>query len=66
LHVTESDYARCLAAHRESELVRVNGRLFKDGRFWTINEPERLEVLDADQVADEEEAGDLFRLSEGD
>lgn len=65
LHVAEPDYARCLAAHRESAIVRVDGRLFKDGRFWTINEPDRLEVLDADQVADEEEAEDLFRLSDG-
>ncbi|MDB5963495.1 MAG: hypothetical protein JWP59_4789 [Massilia sp.] len=66
LHVTEQDYARCLAAHRESALVRVDGRLFKDGRLWTINEPERLDVLDADQVAEEEEAEDLFRLASDD
>ena len=66
LHVTEQDYARCLAAHQESALVRVDGRLFKDGRFWTINEPEGLDILDADLVAEEEEAEDLFRLDSDD
>jgi hypothetical protein len=66
LRVTEQDYARCLTAHQRSALVRVGGQLFKDSRFWTINQPDSLIVLDADQVAQEEEdaAQDLFSLDD--
>lgn len=56
LRVNDETYERSLSAHRDDALVRVVGRLFKDGRRWTINDPDTFRVLDG-HVEEEE---DLF------
>lgn len=57
------EYDKALDAHRHGLLVRIRGRLSKEGRFWWVKEPEQFDVLteaEAEIETDDEEGTLLF------